>query len=292
MKGQNVGHDGACPSKVIRLISGGGPSRGRGIVAIGSDPLGQDASSFPTAPCSPLPAPRSCFTLIELLVVIAIIAILAALLLPSLRNARERAKVITCLNNLRQLHLGVTMLSNEQLESYLPAGYDVGTSPYCNWRFTLTKPYANVLPDMGPPNTWWLLLTNYVTNPSSYICPATPTRRYPRFTSLSGLTNSYAISMGMTMGWPIDPIVGRLGQPGNPAKLDDPRLAPAQLVILQDNAYELPSIWAGADQFAAHRLLRGGAGVYLDGHATWHRLPDDYNAPRVDGGQVLIDNPR
>ncbi|OGV60783.1 MAG: hypothetical protein A2X45_20575 [Lentisphaerae bacterium GWF2_50_93] len=77
----------------------------------------QDAGSVVVPP--PVRRRSSAFTLIELLVVIAIIAILVAMLLPALKNAKESAKSIVCLSNLKQLSGGFQLYTGDS-DMHLP----------------------------------------------------------------------------------------------------------------------------------------------------------------------------
>jgi prepilin-type N-terminal cleavage/methylation domain-containing protein/prepilin-type processing-associated H-X9-DG protein len=72
---------------------------------------------------------RQAFTLIELLVVIAIIAILAAILFPVFAQARERARMIACLSDARQIGTSLRMYAQDYDETYMPLrqGYDPTT---------------------------------------------------------------------------------------------------------------------------------------------------------------------
>lgn len=92
--------------------------------------------------------PRRGFTLIELLVVIAIIAVLIALLLPAVQQAREAARRSACINNLKQLALGLQNY-HDNFKMFPPGEVTIGgccgTKSGTNWAISML-PYIDQSP--------------------------------------------------------------------------------------------------------------------------------------------------
>lgn len=106
------------------------------------------------------------FTLVELLVVISIVAVLAALLLPSLRSARDRARQVSCLNNMKQIGLMITMYVDDSGGYLLPTQipWPTGATGNTYWDKILARQYVS--PSVNIEGKWGRL------NASTFICPA------------------------------------------------------------------------------------------------------------------------
>lgn len=202
------------------------------------------------------------FTLIELLVVIAIIAILAAILLPVLGQAKKRAIQVQCLNNVKQLGLGMTLYTGENNDVYPFLASKNGYLPqdWIYWRISVNYPPPSKSPIMAELGAG-AASTNGGAN-SVFKCPADTIAPY------NGTTRTYAwsytvnnVSLGaLNLGFTSCGASSHINPPWEYFKSTQVR-NPAQKMLLSEEPY--------ADSEAPHGYSAKSASIQ-DGH--WEPL--------------------
>jgi prepilin-type N-terminal cleavage/methylation domain-containing protein/prepilin-type processing-associated H-X9-DG protein len=180
---------------------------------INDELAGESTLSNHTTGAGPLPggsSPRqpNGFTLIELLVVIAIIAVLIALLLPAVQSAREAARRIQCVNNLKQLGLG--MHNYESSNGVLPPQMVLtfNSTGAVAWKSSWSAS-SRITPFLELGTVYNAInYTNKTTDPSNatsvstqfkvFLCPSEPNQEAFTSTSAAGVTTTYGVS---NYGW-------------------------------------------------------------------------------------------
>ena len=139
---------------------------------------------------------RRGFTLIELLVVIAIIAVLIALLLPAVQAAREAARRSQCINNLKQMGLGIH--NYHQTQDCFPLGSSrTNNASWNNWSAqSMMLPYMEQGPIYNAINFSWEVTqpantTVTFTTINVFLCPSDTNAG-----KITGNRNSYYASVG------------------------------------------------------------------------------------------------
>jgi type II secretory pathway pseudopilin PulG len=209
--------------------------------------------------------------LIELLVVIAIIAILAAILFPVFAQARERARISSCANNMKQIGIGLYSYLQDWDEAYPmnrypgKAGADLGSTS---------------AGDLQPtPYNWKRSLISYIKGQNIYLCPSNDTAWGPSGCGSSPrgdesnnqppwagkeeaqLPNGYAYNGSFFHeNAPFD------GGPRRPREMSDIK-DPTQLVFLLESKVGCPDLgdWAYADVY--HHASKSSNWLFADTHA-------------------------
>jgi len=237
---------------------------------------------------------QKAFTLIELLVVIAIIAILAALLLPVLGKAKEKAKRIACLNNIKQLGLSTQMYANDY-------NFKLPNNAGGNWPWDLRVEVADLLTAQG-------------TKRKILYCPSFPEQDCDALWNFA-LPNFRVVGYALTFpGTPgLNPtnyntnIIGHaIYDPRTRVTMPPPK--PNERVLWADatisrprenntnwtirSTYQYTGIRGGWSEphntpHMAGKIPAGGNLVMLDGSGTWRKFQDMVNRDNASDAPVF-----
>jgi prepilin-type N-terminal cleavage/methylation domain-containing protein len=214
---------------------------------------------------------KKAFTLIELLVVIAIIAILAALLLPALARAKERGKRAACLNNLRQIGIGITIYAEENSDRVIESHGINGTGV----QVVLEPPSAEAAKSVK-------LVVQTNNSPSIWSCPNLPQLPQYEGTGFNQYDLGYQYFGGSVFkNWinPAGTFPGRSAEKLGQAK--------PYWVMAADCVIKVNGAWGGKesgrttyDNMPSHKdggsLPAGGNQLFFDGHGEWIKARSMY----------------
>jgi len=228
-------------------------------------------------------ARRPAFTLTELLVVISVITLIIAILLPALSRAKEKAREVTCLNNLKQLQICAKLYSMDN-DGFLPPNryaYNIATkAPSLGFSEKLTW-CAGLAPfDTTTENVERGLLFPYNKSTDIYRCPSDMARVRTREGEYLNLRRTRSYNMSQSINGV--PYVGEAVFPPSFTKesdIDDP--APSELLFfvgvhedcILDSLFGIPPRGSVFDEeplrwwdLPAGRHSQGGNFSFADGH--------------------------